>query len=119
MDTSNKFYQPRHPEDSLFFKVLEANFDTFEQNYPTLYQENYGFWRPVIRKSLEKFRRCGDLRFGFARVRCIDCGDEKFVAFSCKQRSCCPSCDKKRSIILGRRLTAEIIHASINSAQVR
>jgi hypothetical protein len=99
MDTSNKFYQPRHPEDSPFFKVLEANFDTFEQNYPSFFQEKYGFWRPVIRNSLEKFRKCGDLREGFARVRCRDCGDEKFVGFSCKQRS----------IILGRRLTAEII----------
>ncbi|MBL8026427.1 MAG: transposase zinc-binding domain-containing protein, partial [Fibrobacteres bacterium] len=109
MNASNKFYQPRHPEDSPFFKVLEANFSAFELNFPTHYQAKYGFWRPVIRSSLEKFKRCGDLREGFARVRCKDCGDEKFVAFSCKQRSCCPSCDKKRSIILGRRLTAEII----------
>lgn len=109
MSSSNKFYQPRHPEDSPFFKVLEANFDTFELNFPALFQPKYGFWRPVIRKSLEKFLKCGDLREGFAIVRCRDCGDEKFVAFSCKQRSCCPSCDKKRSIILGRRLTTEII----------
>jgi hypothetical protein len=53
--------------------------------------------------------KCGDLREGFAIVRCKECGDEMFVAFSCKQRSCCPSCDKKRSIVLGRRLTAEVI----------
>ncbi|MBL8028318.1 MAG: transposase zinc-binding domain-containing protein [Fibrobacteres bacterium] len=109
MSTSGKFYQPRQPEDSPFFKVLEANFDSFELNFPVLFQPKYGFWRPVIRKSLEKFMKCGDLREGFAIVRCKDCGDEKFVAFSCKQRSCCPSCDKKRSIILGRRLTTEII----------
>ena len=64
MDTTTKFYQPRHPEDSPFFKVLEANFDTFEVNFPTLFQAKYGFWRPVIRKSLEKFMRCGDLREG-------------------------------------------------------
>jgi ribosomal protein S27E len=114
MDTSNKFYQPRHPEDSPFFKVLEANLDAFEHNFSTLYQSKLGFWRPVIRTSLEKFMKCGDLREGFARVRCIDCGDEKFVAFSCKQRSCCPSCDKKRSIVLGRRLTAEVIQPVVH-----
>lgn len=111
MANSGKFYLPRHPEDSLFFKVIEDNFDQFEHNFPQAYQARYGFWRPVIRNTIEKFRKCGDLRQGFARVRCKDCGDEMFVAYSCKQRSCCPSCDKKRAILLGLRLTTEVIEA--------
>ncbi|MFW5775286.1 MAG: transposase zinc-binding domain-containing protein [Chitinivibrionales bacterium] len=35
--------------------------------------------------------KCGDLKQGFARVRCPYCKEEFFVAFSCRQRPCCPS----------------------------
>jgi hypothetical protein len=36
-------------------------------------------------------RDCGDLHFGFARVKCEDCGHEFLLAFSCKRRHFCPS----------------------------
>ena len=70
-----------------------------------------GYWRPVIRSSIDKFLKCGDLKEGFARVRCKDCGEEFFVAFSCRQRSCCPSCDRKRSLLLAHRLKDEVLAA--------
>ena len=38
-------------------------------------------------------------------MRCPDCGEEFFVAFSCRQRGCCPSCDQKRALLLGLRLS--------------
>jgi len=53
-------------------------------------------------------RKFGGLQEGFARVCCLDCGKEFFVAFSCKQRCCCPSCDQKRALLLGVRLTEEV-----------
>ncbi|MBN1760640.1 MAG: transposase zinc-binding domain-containing protein [Chitinispirillaceae bacterium] len=52
----------------------------------------------MIRSSIDKFLKCGDVKQGFARVRCPDCGEEFFVAFSCRQRGCCPSCDQSRSV---------------------
>jgi len=46
--------------------------------------------------EFERYLRCGILANGFARVRCIACGDELLVAFSCKSRGICPSCTTRR-----------------------
>jgi hypothetical protein len=79
----DKFYRPRDHEESPFFKIVRDYFDEFERVYPERYQERYGYWRPVIRASIEKFLKCGDLKEGFARVRCPDCKAEFFVALEC------------------------------------
>ena len=105
---SGKFYRPRDHEASPFFKVVRGYFDEFERVYPERYQKTYGYWRPVMRASIEKFLKCGDLKEGFARVRCSDCKAEYFVAYSCRQRSCCPSCDQKRALLLAHRLNDEV-----------
>ena len=42
--------------------------------------------------------KCGDLKHGFARVRCPKCRHELFVAFSCRGRCFCPSCHEKRAL---------------------
>lgn len=106
-----KSYRPRDHEASPFFKVVRDHFDEFERVYPEKYQERYGYWRPVIRSSIDKFLKCGDLKEGFARVRCPDCKEEFFVAYSCRQRSCCPSCDQKRALLLAHRLKEEVLAA--------
>jgi len=55
-----KFYRPRDHETSPFFKIVRDRFDDFERVYPERYQQRYGYWRPVIRSSIDKFLRCGD-----------------------------------------------------------
>jgi hypothetical protein len=105
------FYRPRDHEASPLFQVVREHFDEFERVYPERYQKAYGFWRPVIRTSVDKYLKCGELKEGFARVRCPDCHKEFFVAFSCRQRGCCPSCDQKRSLMLAIRLNAEVFDA--------
>jgi hypothetical protein len=99
----------RDHEASPFFKVVREHFAEFERVYAERYQERYGYWRPVIRSSIEKFIKCGDIKEGFARVRCPDCKEEFFVAFSCRQRSCCPSCDQKRALLLAHRQNDEVL----------
>jgi ribosomal protein S27E len=108
-DGAAKFYRPRTPGASPFFKVVTNRFPDFIREYPTRYQKEYGFLRPAIPASVKKFLKCGDLREGFARVRCPECGEEMFVSFSCKQRGVCPSCDQKRALLLGHRLVDEIL----------
>jgi hypothetical protein len=105
----SKFYRRRDPEATPFYKLVTEYFDEFEREYDPRYSMRFGFWRPVVRQAIDKFLECGDLRKGFARVRCPECREEFFVAFSCKQRGCCPSCDQKRSLILGIRLLAEVL----------
>ena len=104
-----KFYRPRDHEASPFFKVVHDYFDEFERVYPDRYQKAYGYWRPVIRSSIDKFMKCGDLKEGFARVRCPDCKAAYYVAFSCRQRGACPSCDQKRALLLAHRLNEEVL----------
>lgn len=95
---AGKMYRTRDPEASPFFALVCDYFDEFEQIYPEQFQKQYGFLRPVICESIDKFLKCGDLKEGFVRVRCPECGTEFFVAFSCRQRSCCFSCDQKGTL---------------------
>jgi hypothetical protein len=54
---------------------------------------------PAAEDSLRSFLQCGIPRFGVARFRCKDCGDSRFVPFSCKRRMSRPSCDSKRAVV--------------------
>ena len=76
----SSFYKPRNPEASPFFRIVRESFE-FEKIYPERYEKKYGFWRKVIRSSIDKFLKCGDLKEGFARVKCKDCGEEFFGIF--------------------------------------
>jgi len=42
------------------------------------------------------YLRCGRLEHGFLRLRCDTCHAEHLLAFSCKRRGFCPSCDARR-----------------------
>jgi hypothetical protein len=50
-----------------------------------------------IRKEVEQYLACGDVRRGFALLRCDGCRGTELLAFSCKQRGLCPSCGARRS----------------------
>jgi Transposase zinc-binding domain len=84
-------YHPRQPQPSSLYQLVERFYPEFERVYSERYQERYGFWRPIIARAVEKFLKCGDLKEGFARVRCSKCRHELFVAFSCRGRCFCRS----------------------------
>jgi hypothetical protein len=46
---------------------------------------------------LREFLRCGLLEHGFARLWCGEYRRSVLVAFSCRGRSFCPSCGKKKA----------------------
>ena len=56
-----------------------------------------------------RYLDCGDLHFGFARVKCEDCGHEYLLAFSCKRRHFCPSCHQKRVVEFGEWLCEDVL----------
>ena len=101
-------YRPRQPLESDFHRLVREHFDDFRAVYPNRYARQFGFWRPIIDKAVNKFLKCGDLHYGFARVRCPDCRHEFFVAVSCKQRCICPSCAQKRTLLFGLHLADEV-----------
>ena len=53
-----------------------------------------------VLEHLQRYIECGIARFGVMRFRCPKCGEDLFVAFSCKIRGLCPSCDAKRATII-------------------
>ena len=103
-----EFYQPRKPQESPFYQLVDQYYDEFERVYPERYEKKYGFWRPVIGDAVGSFLKCGDIQEGFARVRCPDCTHEFFVAFSCRQRCMCPSCHQKRSLMTAIHIADDV-----------
>jgi hypothetical protein len=101
-------YRPRDPQASDLWRLMDEHFDTFQQVYDERFAAKYGYWRPVVERSVTAFLKCGDLHEGFARVRCPDCKHEMFVAFSCKQRCTCPSCHQKRALLTAIHVAEEV-----------
>lgn len=61
-----------------------------------------------MRKAFEKYLECGIFVHGFARARCDDCGHDYFIAFSCKGRGICPSCNTRRMVETAAHLTDHV-----------
>jgi len=101
-------YRPRNPRASDLWRLMDEHFGSFRHVYDERFQAKYGFWRPVVDRSVAAFLKCGDLEEGFARVRCPDCHHEMFVAFSCKQRCTCPSCHQKRTLLTALHVAEEV-----------
>jgi len=103
-------YHPREPKASPLWQILDRYYDDFEKSYPEQFEKRYGFFRPVIGESVYGFLKCGDLKQGFARIRCPDCGNEQILSFSCKKRCICASCMAKRAIVFGHHLNENVFY---------
>jgi len=103
-------YQPRKPKLSPLYQSIVSHFSEFESVYEERYQKRYGVLRDVVREVVYKYLGCGDLRKGFARIKCKGCNHEVLLAFSCKGRYFCPSCHQKRVLMFGEWITEEILY---------
>ena len=101
-------YRPRQPRASPLYRTIERHLPEFERCYDKRFANRYGRWRPIISDAARRFLRCGDLHFGFARVRCPDCAHEMFVPFSCRLRCLCPSCHQKRTLLSSQTIAQTI-----------
>jgi len=61
-----RLYKPRGPRATKLWRLIDEHFDSFQQVYDERYQGKYGFWRPVIERSVAAFLKCGALEEGFA-----------------------------------------------------
>ena len=73
-------YRPRDPQASDLWRLLDEHFDSFQQVYDDRFGAKYGYWRPIVERSVAAFLKCGDRQAGFARVRCPDCQHEMFLS---------------------------------------
>jgi hypothetical protein len=114
-------YKPRKPKASPLYQSISEHFSEFESVYGERYQNKYGVLRDVVREVVYKYLGCGDLRKGFARIKCKDCKHEVLLAFSCKGRYFCPSCHQKRVLMFGEwiKVWGQVLYFSILFCTVR
>ncbi|MCB9592741.1 MAG: transposase [Sandaracinaceae bacterium] len=89
-------YRRRRPERGALHATVQEELETFLASRRGPGADGVPRF---VEKALRAFLRCGLLAYGIARFSCEACGDDRLVAFSCKARGLCPSCD-------GRRMTA-------------
>ena len=62
-----------------------------------------------IEQEFEDFLKCGRLEYGFLRLSCDTCKQERLLAFSCKRRGFCPSCGARRMAESAALLVDEVL----------
>ncbi len=82
-------YERHRPEQSLLYQFVEQYYPAFVDQMaaqgatlPEYIQrefDDYLIWLFLCKCA---FQRCGRLEYGFLRVRCTDCRQERLVAFS-------------------------------------
>ena len=63
---------------------------------------------PHVQRKPSKYLECGIFAHGFARAWCDDCGHNYFLAYSCKGRGVCPSCNTRRMVETAAHLTDHV-----------
>ena len=105
-ETTGAQRRRREPERGALHQVLREHLATFlvrsnEQDGPGLPR--------FVTRELERALTCGVLAYGFARLRCTQCGQDELVAFSCKGRGFCPSCGGRRMADTAAHLVDEVL----------
>ena len=102
---ASRRYERRRPEKTPLHRVVSENL------------ERWLTWReaaerPVpghVEEELRGYLECGLLCFGFARAVCMTCRTGFVVAFSCKGRGVCPSCNGRHMAQTAAHLADHVI----------
>jgi hypothetical protein len=105
-------YRPRSASNALK-EIVEDSLEELLRSWEARFAKDHGPLHPRVKKLFESFTRCGDLPFGFVRLRCVnpDCDkkDEKLLPYSCRVRGLCPSCGQRRAIEWAERMVEEVL----------
>ena len=82
-------YERRRPEKTPLHKVVSENLESWLAWREAAERPVSGY----VKDELRGYLACGILCFGFARAVCMTCRTGFVVAFSCKGRGVCPSCN--------------------------
>ena len=86
---SQVVYRPRRPEKTILFEVIKRHHATWHKEN----EKAEGRVLYYISKEFQKYLGCGILAKGFACAHRQDCRKDFLIAFSCKGRGICPSCN--------------------------
>ena len=105
-------YRPRSSSNALK-EIVEDHLEDLFRVWDERFRERFGPLPGRIRELFERFVRCGDLHFGFLRLRCVnpECSkkEERLVPYSCRSRGLCPSCGQRRAIEWAERMVEEVL----------
>jgi hypothetical protein len=100
-------YRRHRPERTALYRAVQGHLET----YLALARDGHDDGEGVPRYVEGEFRRyleCGILAHGFARVRCGGCGHDFLIAFSCKGRALCPSCNARHMVETAAHLVDQV-----------
>lgn len=95
-------YRPRRPEKTVLFDVVKKHYASWQKSAK----------EPVpkyVDKEFQKYLECGILAKGFACAHCTNCDKDFFIAFSCKGRGLCPSCNTRAMVETAAHLVENVI----------
>jgi len=99
-------YEPRRPERTLLYRLVSDHLETFLEQA----RESHDRGLPrYVERELRKYLKCGIHAYGFLRALCKSCGRSLLVAFSCKRRGVCPSCNARRMCATAAHLVDRVI----------
>jgi len=106
-----QLYRRRRPEATTLHRIVREHLETYlalaNCSDP---MDPLGNGVPDhVENEFRSYLRCGILAHGFARARCSSCGYDFLVAFSCKGRGACPSCNAKRMAETAAHLVDHVI----------
>lgn len=99
---SHTVYRPRRPEKTTLFEVVKKHYSTWNRNSK----------EPVPRyvdNEFHKYLGCGILAKGFACAHCDGCQKDFLIAFSCKGRGICPSCNSRAMVETAAHLVDNVL----------
>jgi len=100
----------RHrPEQTPLYRVIHHHRDELERCWEQRFEERYGALRECVLEAFDSYLSCGILLHGCARAYCESCKHSELIAFSCKRRGLCPSCDAKRALIFAENLHENVL----------
>lgn len=102
-------YAQRLPTQTPLSRLIYYYRDELAYRWDELYGEKYGVLRDVVLEAFDAYLNCGILFHGAARVYCDTCKHSQLLAFSCKRRGLCPSCDTKRAHIFAEHLHQNVL----------
>ena len=101
-------YRRRRPTQTPLYPLVQQHLETFlaqaAEGDPM--GDGVPSW---VERDFRAYLRCGILAHGFARARCSGCGYDFLVAFSCKGRGVCPSCNARRMVETAAHLVDHVL----------
>ncbi len=107
-DSAPPRYRPRRPSESVLYRCVQQHLETWLAQGRDGHDDAWSVPEHVERE-FRRYLECGILAHGFARARCGQCGHDFLIAFSCKGRGVCPSCNARRMVETAAHLTDHVL----------